>query len=78
MIKNVNLSNDGILTVSYTHDNDKNTFPKIKWINNIELNSQGHFQVTYNTKTNGQSDTYSTDLDWIKGIKIDNEGTIKL
>lgn len=53
MIENVDLDEDGFLTVSYTHDDDQtvNNTP-IKWIDNIAINENTKdLIVTYNTKT---------------------------
>ncbi len=77
MIEGVSLSEDGILTVEYSHNNDTIfSNNKIKWINEIELTPQGNFTIQYNTKTNGINDSYSTSLDWIKEINIAENGTI--
>lgn len=73
VVKDVNVADDGTLTVSYTH-NDNTVFSrKIKWINEVTLSpDSGVFTVTYN---NG-SPAFTTTLDWIKDIELDDDGTI--
>lgn len=73
VVEDVNVADDGTLTVSYTH-NDNTVFSrKIKWINQVTLSpDSGVFTVTYN---NG-SPAFTTTLDWIKEIELDDDGTI--
>ena len=76
MIEGISMSNDGAITVQYTHNNDVTFSEKVKWIDSISLLDNGTFTIIYNTKTNGVNDRYSTSLDWIKGIDIAQDGTI--
>lgn len=73
VIEGVSVADDGTLTVSYTH-NDNTVFSrKIKWVNQVTLSpDSGVFTVTYN---NG-SPAFTTTLDWIKDIELDDDGTI--
>lgn len=73
VVKNVDVADDGTLTVSYTHNNNTVFSRKIKWINEVTLSpDSGVFTVTYN---NG-SPAFTTTLDWIKDIELDDDGTI--
>jgi hypothetical protein len=50
----------------------------LKWINSVALNtSTGHLTITYNQKNSqGNPLTYETDLDWIDGVSLANDGTL--
>lgn len=75
VIKNIHVEDDGTLVVEYTHDDDDLFDKAIKWIDSITLNPDtGHFTVTYN---NGDPD-YEQDLDWIKNIVLDDDGTLNI
>ena len=72
MIEDISMSNDGTITIQYTHDDNITFSKKLKWINSVNLNtSNGVFTVNYN---NGAD--YSTTLDWIKSVNIENDGTV--
>ena len=49
IIEDVILKDDGTVVVQYSHDKDKIFDQAIQWVDKIELGSDGHFQVTYNT-----------------------------
>lgn len=72
-IDNITLADDGTLTIDYSH-NDNTVFSrKIKWITATTLSPDtGVFTVTYN---NGDA-AFTTTLDWIKSISLDEDGTI--
>lgn len=77
IIENIALTDDGTLTIGYTHEDDDVFSKKLKWINNIELTKGlgeegGHLTVSYN---NGD-DPFEEDLTWIKDIQIGEDGTI--
>ena len=78
IINEVNVSDDGSLTIGYTHDSKSVFLNKIKWISQISLttgngNQGGRFLIKYN---NGEPDIIFN-LTWIKDIQIDkNDGTI--
>lgn len=75
IIDDVKLNNNGSLTIGYTHNDDTKFDKIIKWVSGITLNAaNGHFTMTFN---NGDA-AYETDLDWIKQITIDNDGTLHL
>lgn len=77
IIKNITIADDGTLTVSYTH-NDNSVFTKrIKWVTGVNLttgngSAGGHFSMTFN---NGDP-AYQTDLTWVKGIEIADNGDV--
>ena len=72
-IDNISLADDGTLTIDYSHDDNTVFSRKIKWINEVTLSPDtGVFQVTYN---NGAA-AFTTTLDWIKEIQLDDDGTI--
>lgn len=73
MVNEITLSEDGTLTVGYTHDDDTVFEKKIQWIDNVNLSPDtGEFDVEYN---NG-AEKFHTVLDWIKNIVVDADGTI--
>ena len=76
MIEGITMSNDGTITVQYTHNNDVTFSEKVKWIDSISLLDNGTFTIIYNTKTNGVNDRYSTSLDWIKSVDVSQDGTV--
>ena len=73
MIDNVSLADDGTLIVDFSHDDNTVFSRKIKWITSTTLSPDtGVFTVNYN---NGDP-AFTTTLDWIKRIELDNDGTI--
>lgn len=69
----ITVADDGTLTIDYSHDDNTVYQRKIKWINEATLSpDSGVFTVTYN---NGDP-AFTTTLDWIKEIQLDNDGTI--
>ncbi len=77
IISGIQVDDKGTLTVSYTHDDDTKFDKKIKWVQGVELttgngSAGGHFTLSYN---NGD-DAYQTDLTWVKGIEISENGNI--
>ena len=83
IIEDVILKDDGTVVVQYSHDKDKIFDQAIQWVDKIELGSDGHFQVTYNTyeyDAEGQKttthNTYQTSLKWVDGVSLDNNGIL--
>lgn len=77
IISGIKVEDDGTLTVSYTHEDDTVYTKKIKWVSGVELTTGngakgGHFTLNYN---NGD-EPYETDLTWVKGIEISENGTV--
>ena len=72
-IDNITLADDGTLTVDFSHDDNTVFSRKIKWITSTTLSPDtGVFTVNYN---NGDP-AFTTTLDWIKKIELDDDGTI--
>lgn len=72
-IDEITLADDGTLTIDYSHDDNTVFSRKIKWITDAVLSpDSGVFTITYN---NGDP-AFSTTLDWIKSIVLDDDGTI--
>lgn len=77
IIKDIKLDNDGTLTVFYTHNNNTVFEKKIKWVTGVSLSTGdgvngGHFKMDFN---NG-SPAYQTDLTWVKGLEIQDNGDV--
>lgn len=77
IIKNVTLDDKGTLTVSYTHNNDTVFTKKIKWVTGVALSTGdgsagGHFKIDFNN----DSPAYETDLTWVKGLEVQDNGDI--
>lgn len=84
MIDNIVLSEDGTVTIDYSHD-DRDVYTKmIKWIKNVSLNTEtGNFVMTFNYdkepayKDVQQNDTkIDLNLTWLKDLTISPDGTV--
>lgn len=77
-VDNVVVDEDGTIHLEYTHGDEQKFSGVLKRIDSVTLdNTNGHLLVTYNTEsTPGMKDQYQTDLDWVKDVNIDDEGTI--
>lgn len=81
MITGVTLDEDGTITITYTHDNDTVYTNKLKWIEEVTLDtSNGHFTIIYNydTESDGTTTKYETDLDWVSSITMADDGTVTI
>lgn len=79
IITDIKIADDGTLTIEYTHDDNSVFTKKIRWIDNVALTTGngangGHFTVTFNNDS--PFATKEFDLTWIKGIEIDDDGSI--
>lgn len=77
IIKNITLDDKGTLTVSYTHNNDTVFYKKIKWVTGVALSTGngtagGHFKMDFNN----DSPAYETNLTWVKGLEIQDNGDV--
>ena len=77
IIKNITVDDKGTLTVSYTHNNNTVFTKKIKWITGVALSNGdgaagGHFKMDFNN----DSPAYETDLTWVKGLEVQDNGDI--
>lgn len=72
-VDGVQVQDDGTLIIEYTHDNNTVFERRIKWITDVTLAPDtGVFEVHYN---NGDP-MFTTTLDWIKNIVLDEDGTL--
>lgn len=77
IITGITVEDNGTLTVKYTHNDDTVFERKIKWVTGVSLSTGegsqgGHFQMTFN---NGDA-PYKTDLTWVKGLEIQDNGDV--
>lgn len=77
IIKNITLDDNGTLTISYTHNDTVAFNKKIKWVTGVALSTGdgadgGHFEMTFNN----DSPAYTTDLTWVKGLEIQDNGDV--
>lgn len=77
IIKNITVDDKGTLTVSYTHNDDTVYTKKIKWVTGVALSTGdgaagGHFKMDFNN----DSPAYETDLTWVKGLEVQDNGDI--
>lgn len=79
-IYNIEVEEDGSLTLQYTHDDEKTYNNIFKWIRSVNLNSTtGHLKIEYNyDEKNGVPTAYETDLSWVNSIKVSDNGTISI
>lgn len=77
MIKDINISDDGTITIKYTHDEDKEFPNKLRWIKSLRVDKEtGKFLATYNYPQNEEEEI--TKLELVKDISINDDGTIIL
>lgn len=77
IIKKITVDDKGTLTVSYTHNDDTVFTKKIKWVTGVALSTGdgaagGHFKMDFNN----DSPAYETDLTWVKGLEVQDNGDI--
>lgn len=77
IIKKIIVDDKGTLTVSYTHNDDTVFTKKIKWVTGVALSTGdgaagGHFKMDFNN----DSPAYETDLTWVKGLEVQDNGDI--
>ena len=81
VIKDINLSQAGILTVNYTHDNadEINSRNPLIWIKNLTLNTDGSLQAIYNTDPEHPVIINNNNkIKWIEDIKLDSNGALSV
>ena len=78
VIDDVNVDDEGTITIKYTHDDDKVLTKKIKWVESISITNQGLLTIRYNhdVDEDGNDTTYQTHLDWIKEVDLQSNGTL--
>lgn len=80
-VKDISINDEGTVIFDYTTGDDKINEKQFKWIKSISLDkTNGHFTILYNHENDkdGNPTKYETDLDWIKGIEVAEDGTIIL
>ena len=83
-IKDIQLADDGTVTITYNVPDSsdptkrqKEVYDKmIDWITNVSLSQEGKFEVLFNNNTRGDNGKYTTTLEWIDFININEDGTI--
>lgn len=75
VIDDVNVSNDGTITITYKSNTPSTTLSKrIKWITSVSLTQAGVFTINYN---NGSA-PYTTTLSWVEKVLLAEDGTVTL
>lgn len=71
MIKNITFSEDGSITIDYTH-NDTKVFNKlIRWMVKTKVEEDGTFVITYNT---GETESFKNIIQWISKVTLTEDG----
>ena len=73
IIKSINVSQNGTLTVAYTHNVDQHFDNMIKWIENVTLADNGVLSLKYN---NQEEVTNLNQIKWITGLYLGTDGTL--
>lgn len=68
MIKDIQISEDGTVTISYTYNADKKFEKILKTIKTINMGTDGIITVTYNT---GAQDTFTQKVKWLTNVDIE-------
>ena len=79
IITGISVADDGTLTVEYTHEDDSVFTKKIRWVDAVSLTegngtAGGHITFTFNNDV--PSKTQEFDISWIKGIEIEEDGSL--
>lgn len=80
-VKDIRVDNEGTVLFDYTYGNDFTLTKLIKWVKSVSLNSEtGEFQMEFNhlTDRDGNPTTYTTQLRWVNGLEIADDGTVTL
>ena len=73
-IDNISISQDGTITIDYSHDNDKVFNKIIKWIDDVTISDDGTLTISWN---NNSADTiFNKKIKWITALNISNTGII--
>ena len=70
-VKDITLSETGVVTLKYTTGPDVTLNQKIKWITDVELSNDGTLTVIYNDKT---TDIFTRAIKWITDISLTDTG----
>ncbi len=73
MIESIDVTQDGTLTITYTHDDDQKFDNMIKWIENVTLADDGVLSLKYN---NQEEVTNLNQIKWITGLYLESNGRL--
>lgn len=81
MITGVDVSNDGTITVTMTHDDNTVIPKKIRWVDTLSLtngdgSAGGKFTFNWNNDRGGLGQVQTIDISWIKGLEIEENGSV--
>ena len=75
-IDNISMSQDGTITIEYSHDNDKIFNKTIKWIDDIAVANDGTLTISWN---NGTADTvFNKKIKWITSVVMSSSGNVSV
>ena len=75
-IDDILMSQDGTVTIKYSHDDNKIFNKIIKWIDGISVANDGTLTISWN---NSDNDTiFSKQIKWINSLTISNDGVITI
>ena len=70
------MSQDGTVTIEYSHDNDKIFNKTIKWIDDIAVANDGTLTISWN---NGTADTvFNKKIKWITSVVMSSSGNVSV
>ena len=81
MIEDISIDENGTIEIDYSHEVTQVWNKKLKWIKSVSLNENtGAFKVIYNQSTDAseQATEYNVQLDWVKDLSINNDGTVTI
>ena len=74
-VNDIVFSEDGQMTLKYTHGDDKILGQKIRWISQVTVDEDGTFKVQYN---NGTEDSFANIFKFISDISLTDEGHLTI
>lgn len=85
-IKGIGIADDGTVTVTYTAQGVQSIEKRIRWVKDISLSTQpgrnkdnnsfngGLFKVVYNTSTPEKEDIFTSQMQWVNDIFLEDDG----
>lgn len=80
-VKNIRIDEDGTIHFDYTYGEEQIFNKILKTVKSITIDSEtGHVIITYNQETDadGNPTQYETDLRWVDGVKLAEDGTVTI
>ena len=80
-VKNIRIDEDGTIHFDYTYGEEQIFNKVLKTVKSITIDSEtGHVIITYNQETDadGNPTQYETDLRWVDGVKLAEDGTVTI